>query len=387
MKKAFFQDVNTLKINCKKSVFARGWEKDEIEVRYPENKECIINNDQGLLEINADSYCIISLPKNVKLSIEKINGNFDSAGELGLLNLETISGNCTIQSADSLVIEKVGGNCKIGFIGDDAKIEKVGGNLSFIDENGTLEIDGVGGNLSGQANNLSLISSVGGNIKINANQFSKGKNELRAGGSIKLNISDLENTVINAKAGGVASINYQENSEKFLNGKFEKKFDSGEKTVELRAGGNIKISDQKTDFEINQNFGSTDDAYVDEIEQKFKMRALQSSGFDFSDLFDFDSEIGEQIREKTNMADEKIRSAMEKMERKFSFKEEFGNIPRPPRPPSPPKPTRSPDESQSGTTKLSSISKEEKIMILQMLQDGKINAEEADRLLNALEQF
>jgi hypothetical protein len=35
------------------------------------------------------------------------------------------------------------------------------------------------------------------------------------------------------------------------------------------------------------------------------------------------------------MADEKIQKAMEKMERKFSFKEEFG-MPRPPRPPRPP---------------------------------------------------
>jgi hypothetical protein len=79
------------------------------------------------------------------------------------------------------------------------------------------------------------------------------------------------------------------------------------------------------------------------------------------------------------MADEKIQKAMEKMERKFSFKEELG-IPRPPRPPRPPV------EPQHGGSKSSPISTEEKMMILHMLQDKKITAEEADRLLRALEQ-
>ena len=143
----------------------------------------------------------------------------------------------------------------------------------------------------------------------------------------------------------------------------------------------IPEADEGIRNEINQNFGSADDAYVDEIEQKFKTRALQTSGFDFSDLFDINSEIGEEIIEKTHMADKKIQSAMEKMERKFSFKEEFGNIPRPTRP------QRPPVDAQPGVMKSAPISREEKIMILKMLQDGKISAEEADRLLRALEQF
>ena len=379
MKKASFKEVNSLRINCRKSIFIRGWEKDEVEVRYPENKECNLNYDHGFLEIDAKSYCIVSIPKNVKIFIEKIDGNFDSAGKLGLLEIETVGGNCAVQSAEGLTIEKVGGNCKIGFIGSDAKIENVGGNLSFIAENSMMEVNGVGGNLSGQAENISLSTSVGGNIKLNTNRFNGDENQLRAGGSIKLNITDLENTFINVKAGGIASINFQESSEKFTNGKIEKKYGAGEKKVNLRAGGNIKISDQEPDFEINQNFGSADDAYVDEIEQKFKTRALQSSGFDFSDLFDIDSEIGEKIREEIHMADKKIKSAMDKMERKFSFKEEFGNIPQSQWPP------RSSVVSKPGATKSSPISSEEKIMILRMLQDGKINAEEADRLLRALE--
>ena len=111
---------------------------------------------------------------------------------------------------------------------------------------------------------------------------------------------------------------------------------------------------------------------------------MQSSGFDFSDLFDIDGEIGERIREKTQMADEKIQRAMEKMEKKFSFREEFGSIPRPPKPPRPSS-TPFPSESKSAA-KTSSATTEERMMVLQMLQDKKISAEEADRILRALEQ-
>ena len=379
METSTFKEVNTITINCKKSVLVRRWENDQVEARYPTNKECNFNLDSDVLDIVAKSYLILSVPKNIEFIIERIYGNLETVGDLGKILIENVNGNCSIQSTERLTIENVSGNCKIGHITSSANIRNVGGNLSFIVENGIMEIHGVGGNLSGKADSVNLTTSVGGNIKIMTNRFEGNENQLRAGGSIKLNISDLDNTVINARAGGIVSINYQEFIEKFTNGKFEKKFGSGEKEVQLKAGGNIKISDEEADFEINQNFGSVDDAYVDGIEQKFELRALQSSGFDFSDLFDIDGDISEKIREKTQMADEKIQKAMEKMERKFSFKEEFG-MPRPPRPPRPPV------EPQPRGPKSSPISTEEKMMILQMLQDKKITAEEADRLLRALEQ-
>lgn len=380
MESSTFKEVNTITINCKKSVLVRAWDNDQVEVRYPGNKECHFNLDSNVLDIEAKSYLIVSVPKNVQFVIERIYGNLETVGDLGNILVENVSGNCSIQSSESLTIENVSGNCKIGYIISNANIRNVGGNLSFVVENGVMSINGVGGNLSGKADHISLYTSVGGNIKIMTNRFDGRENQLRAGGSIKLNISDLDNTLITARAGGIVTINYQGLSEKFTNGKFEKKFGSGEKEVQLKAGGNIKISDDEADFEVNHNFGSADDAYVDEIERKFETRALQSSGFDFSDLFDIDGEIGERIREKSQMADEKIQKAMEKMERKFSFKEEFG-MPRPPRPPRPPV------EPQPRGPKSSPISSEEKMMILQMLQDKKITAEEADRLLRALEQF
>lgn len=380
METSTFKEVNLVTINCKKSAFIRGWEKDEIEIRYPANKECNFNLDNGVLDIDAKSYLILSVPKNIQFVIERIYGNLETAGGLGKMLIENVSGNCTIQSTENLTIENVSGNCKIGTITSKAKISNVGGNLSFIVENGVLSINGVGGNLTGKADQITLSTSVGGNLKLEANQFVGEENHLRAGGSIKLHLPELNNLSINAKAGGIASIISGENTEKFTNGKFEKKFGPGENIVQLKAGGNIKVSDQEADFEINQNFGTADDDYVDEIEHKFETRALQSSGFDFSDLFDIDSEIGERVREKTQMADEKIQKAMEKMERKFSFKEEYG-MPRPPRPP------RTPVEPQPRGPKSSPVSNEEKMMILQMLQDKKITAEEADRLLRALEQF
>ncbi|PKO06945.1 MAG: hypothetical protein CVU41_04815 [Chloroflexi bacterium HGW-Chloroflexi-3] len=379
METSTFKEVKTITVNCKKSVLVRRWENDQVEARYPANKECNFNLDSDVLDIVAKSYLILSVPKNIEFVIERIYGNLETVGDLGKILIENVSGNCSIQSTEMLTIENISGNCKIGHITSNANIRNVGGNLSFIVENGIMEIHGVGGNLSGKADSISLTTSVGGNLKIMTNRFDGNENHLRAGGSIKLNISDLDNTVINARAGGIVSINYQESSEKFTNGKFEKKFGSGEKEVQLKAGGNIKISDEEADFEINQNFGSADDAYVDGIEQKFESKALQSSGFDFTDLFDIDGEISEKIREKTQMADEKIQKAMEKMERKFSFKEEFG-MPRPPRPPRPPV------QPQPRGPKSSPISTEEKMMILQMLQEKKITAEEADRLLRALEQ-
>jgi len=386
METATFKLVNSIDLNCKKSVLIRGWENDQVEVRYPENKECQLDFENNHLSIDAKSYCILSVPSTSQIVIERVYGNLETVGPLGKILIENVSGNCSIQSAENLVVENVSGNCKIGYINSNSDIRNVGGNLSFIVENGVMSINGVGGNLSGKADSISLSTSVGGNLKLITNRFVGTENQLRAGGSIKLNLFEFNNLSINAKAGGVASIIKNSATEKFSNGKFEKAFGNGESVVKLRAGGNIKVSDEEPEFEISQNFGSADDEYVNEITEKFEARSIQSSGFDFSDLFDIDGEVGDRIREKTRLADEKIQKAMEKMERKFSFKEEFGNIPRPSRPTRPPRPVHPGSESPSKPTR-SSISQEEKMMILRLLQDKKITAEEADRLLRALEQF
>lgn len=381
MKRLIYSDISSLEISGKKSVFIRGWENNDVEVRFPENKECLIGESNGTLSIDAKSYLILSVPKTISISIERIFGNLETVGQLGPMTIENVSGNCSVQSIKSITAENISGNCKLGLIESDSNIGNVSGNFSIKSAVGSLKVNGVGGNFSASAETVILNTTVGGNIKVSANRFQGSENRLRAGGGIKLNILDLINTRIEAKSGGIVSFEYKDQIEKSHNGKFEITNGTGENNILLRAGGNIKVSDQAVDLEISDNFGTIDNEYVDQIEQKYEARARQTSGFDFSDLFDMEGEVGERIREKTRMADEKIQRAMEKMEKKFSIREEFGTIPKPPKPPSPPFGYQS-----KSSTKSSSVSTEERMMILQMLQDKKISAEEADRLLRALEQ-
>jgi hypothetical protein len=380
MKRETYSNISSLIINGKKSVFIRSWENTDVEVRFPENKECLIGESKGTLSIDAKSYLILSIPKNISIFADHIYGNLETAGQLQKLNIESVSGNCSIASVESISVENISGNCKVGYVEKDTNIRNVSGNFSVSTVEGSLKVNGVGGNFSGKADSVILSTTVGGNIKITANRIQRSENEVRAGGSIKLSLMDLTDTSIKAKAGGIVSFEKDGQIEKFHNGKYETTIGSGENKISLKAGGNVKVSDQAIEMEFPDNFGTTDDDYVEQIEQKYEARARQTSGFDFSDLFDIEGEIKERMREKTEMADEKIQRAMEKMERKFSFREEFGTAPRPPRPPSPPFPT------QSRATKTSPVSTEERLMVLQMLQDKKISAEEADRLLKALEQ-
>lgn len=382
MKREKFSGITGVELTCQKSVFIRSWDDPNVEIRYPENKECLVGENEGLLSINAKSYLIMSVPNDMSISIDRILGNLEVVGHQKEMDITSISGNCSIQSIDTLTAENISGNCKICFVKNDAIIRNVSGNFSCGTTEGSLNVGGVGGNFSGSTENIKLLTSVGGNIKIRANRLQSTESQLRAGGNIKLYIQDITDSNIEARAGGLVMYEKNEQVEKFRNGKFHLTNGTGEKKIVLKAGGNIKISDQFEDMEIPETFGSVDDDYVDQIEQKFEARARQSSGFDFSDLFDIEGEIGERIREKTKLADEKIQRAMEKMERKFSFREEFGDIPRPPKPPKPPSPPTGSENKSSQNS--SSVTQEERLMILKMLQDKIISAEEADRLLRAL---
>ncbi len=381
MEKEIFKQINEIDLNGKKSVFIRSWDQDEVEVRYPVGKDCFFRLNNEILNIDASSYCIISIPETTKIFVKRINGNLETVGQIQFISIENVGGNCSIQAVDGLNVENITGNLKLGRVGSQSSIRNIGGNFTFRGDDVVLDIHAVGGNLSGEAKGLELQTRVGGNIKLKIGHFEGKRNELRAGGAIKIRVEDLENSTSIARAGGIVTYRYKDDDEKSLNGKLEKQIGSGETQIRLKAGGNINISDQSNDFEIVQNFGDNSDSYLEEIERKFESRSIQSSGFDFSDLFEIEDKINSNIKDKTGKIEEKIQKAMEKMERKFTFREEFGIPPRPPRP------SRPMNETAAKSEKEPSVSSEEKLMILKMLQDKKISVEEAERLLKAVEKF
>jgi hypothetical protein len=153
-------------------------------------------------------------------------------------------------------------------------------------------------------------------------------------------------------------------------------------TIQIRAGGDVRVSDEewtptgagesfgRNEIGIDWDFTGMEDAVSRTVE------AAVSRSQKFADL---GARIGEKAARKSEAAARKAERRVEKMMRSMNIEDrqnpEGWSTPQPPTPPAPPEPPRS------------GISEEERMAVLQMLQEKKISLEEAERLLDALDSY
>jgi hypothetical protein len=157
---------------------------------------------------------------------------------------------------------------------------------------------------------------------------------------------------------------------------------TGARAVRARAGGDIVVSDEP--FE------------VDRIEHEFEHMRVRWSGrssrHDPQEHFqDLEHRIHRQTERATRRAEERVKAAMERVERHSRFREQaFGKLgsligfaaqSRQPEPPVPPTPPSMPNEMERS----SQVTNDERMLVLKMLQEHKITVDEAENLLAALE--
>jgi hypothetical protein len=301
--------------------------------------------------------------------VGKVGGNFSINKAEKHVQIEKVAGNLTVEDVASFKCEKVGGNCRIKNVSEWLTIEKAGGN--FLGQS-IRELAGdvnIGGFLKAHSVQLRNNVNVGGNIKLNKAVFTDGQS-LNAGGNIDVVIEDqLIDTVFKLRAGdGKIEIKIKGDDIKHMGGTYEYQIGEAINSVTLAAGGAIKIGDQQ----------EAEEEIVGDLSGKFEFEESP-----FSEL------IQERIDSATKMAEAKVKSTeirleqiREKLEksRGFDFDIDFGDIH---------KPTKRAEEKVTHIHRKAGkkgATDEERLMILQMLQDKKISVEEAETLFKALEE-
>lgn len=334
----------------------------------------------GKGEVKVTSDCWLSIPAAMPVTIEKVGG------DASLTNLAT-----------RIIIGKVGGDLVLQNL-DGASIEAVGGDLHVNSPGGEgLEIVRVGGDLYGTSIQSLSVRAVGGDVFL---QQVSGAVNLTAGGDIEIELTVPELPLISVTAGGDVCLVVPGDARGQLDlhskgyeigvhageqqGDWEEEqlslpLGEGGNPVRLTAGGKVTVTDKA---DLNRDNTSVINDSI-------------------NDWKTFGEEIEKQIRESIGSAmnnihwatrsasdaGDKARVKMEKARRKMEAKGvsidhtgvnvnhngknvgiTFGT------------PGSKPETEKSG------VSDEERLLVLKMLQDKKITADEADKLLSALEK-
>jgi len=301
--------------------------------------------------------------------IKKVGGNLSVRKASGQVSAEKVAGNLTVDDVASIICGKVGGNCRIKNISEGLTIEKAGGKFLGQSIAGFAGVSKIGGSFIVNNVQMSGDINVGGNIKLENAYFTDNQN-LRAGGNIEVVLNENQADTIFKMRSGDEKIRIKVKDDDIEHRVGLHDYQIGESTVSvtMTAGGHVSLGDQP---------GLTEDV-VGDLSNKFEFEES-----DFSEM------IQSRIDSATKMADAKIKSAEIRLEqirerleknREINLDMDFGKV----------------DPFKKGVGEpiphihrkagKKSASDEERLMILQMLQEKKITVDEAETLFKALEE-
>jgi hypothetical protein len=327
----------------------------------------LIEGDQLNVSFRGDGY--VQVPANLVVFIQRVGGDAHIRGLKSTLTLQRINGDASIEDVTDLQIDTIGGDCLLYHTGT-VKSGRVGGDLNGKDLGG-------------------IQGSAGGDISL----FVSGEVVLNAGGDITLGSGVLDDTTLNAGGditvclpqGSGASLDLTSGGRQIginAGGKqmdideanYKEQIGNGGPLVRVHAGGDILIADQPWDNQdVIEKIAEMDEDwenFADEIEN-LKAQAERHQ------------QRAERIAQRATRMAERISAQAERhvedvVRRIEEQTKNWGNFPIPPMPPTPAGGINDVKVNRAATA-------EERELILQMLAEKKITAEQADKLLQALE--
>lgn len=357
---------------------------DQAEVRFYGSQERVqFQQENGVLRIGNHSGLDLMVPRTANVRVEKVGGSAFMQ-DLGLLEIQKVGGDLALQRIEQVEIGKVGGSLTVRQVTGPFRVHRIGGDLTARDLGGQVSIEMVGGNADVQAaGGEELVLRAGGDLNLRFTEMVGQYMALRAGGDVALYIPGQVNArfeVVNDSEELRLRFNRQDSpmDELIEQRRYEFVLGSGEGRIEIRSGGDCLISDEEKEFSsLEGEFERLATSWENARENR--ARYGWPGHFDPSRSAAWADMIGKRAQEAARRAEQKAQAAVRRMEeqsRRMAEKEsrrawQYSTHAAPP-PPPPPQPT-------------SQVTEQERLMVLQMLQDNKITVEQAESLLRALE--
>jgi len=153
--------------------------------------------------IQVDHQIILTLPRNIDLSVKSISGSL-RAGDLdGPVTVNSISGSVIISNiAGKLEVNSVSGSVELGNAGADVLVNSVSGSVELGNARADVRVNSVSGNVGlGQVDGSLEVSSVSGGVKATLTSLSpQGSHIKSVSGSIEIGFKSDVNADFSAEA-------------------------------------------------------------------------------------------------------------------------------------------------------------------------------------------
>jgi hypothetical protein len=343
-----------------------GREGGQLEAHAPVDGKLSVTKKDDVVLVACRSGCLVFLPADSQVQAESIGGDVRAIGLNADLTMGTVGGDCSLRRMGKVTIERIGGDLDARKLEGDFSLDSGGSDGNITQVQGAVKIGALGGDLTLGRVEGNVEVCVGGDASVRFSPQKKDRAVVTAGGDLACQLPEDVSAKITVQAGGDLQLSGIHEAESKEGGR-ELRVGKGEAKIDLSAGGDLWLhagtdSFRDMDLDLGESIAARIEAKMADLDARF---GATESGFS---KFDSDR-IGERVRRVVSRSMRKVAKAQKRGERNMERAHKhrhtgFGPFGAPGREPA---------------------SEEERMSILRMLEEGKINVDEAENLLKALE--
>jgi hypothetical protein len=396
-------------LDIKGDLQLKGWEEQEVIVQCPSEQDLSLQQDGDEIKIACQDNCSVRVPYATVLRVENVSGSAAFKSLDGEMTLEQVSGNLTLRSTGPVAIARVRGNLVARNISGDLKLDSMDANVTVRDVQGDFIVAGeIRGNLKLNEIDGEASARARGNITVRLDPCPGNTYAFEADGNLNCRIPTDTSAAVTIHEASKISIKLPGVESSHPEAPFSLTLGEADAKLNLSAHGNVILGSQAgdwgfEDFDVGftedlEDFDRVADQINQQIEAQMEMleQSLESQLESLSSVFSgsgISSERADQIAERARLASQRAQEKMQRAQEKLQRKLEAARRRAERRARSAERAAR--DRRKRAETfdwtppepkpKTEPVTDEERLMILQMLEQGKISMGEAEQLLEALE--
>ncbi len=336
----------------------------KLEAQAPDFAELKVEQKEDQITISARSAVMVYLPASTPVAIERVGGDVRATGLHESLLVESVGGDLRLKRIGQTEIQWVGGDLTARKMDSDIIVTHVGGDAVIENVEGAVRCNSIGGDLLLRSVQGAVDVSVGGDASVEIVPLKEAGSRVGTGGDLTCYIPEGASANVRVNAGGelvlVEPGEFEEAEEGVV---FH--LGDGQGDVELTAGGDLWLR-------VGEYEALDTDDWINDITRRAEASAAEVEarvGAIVGGALAFDADrIAERVRKSVSKARRKAERAQKRAASYATsdgknVRKSFGKF------------GSNPPE----------VSDEERMTILRMVEQGKINVEEAEKLLSALE--
>jgi len=353
--------------NVSGSLRVRARETEQVEIQSGEGGNLHAEAGNGDLTIVCESDCMVVVPLEAAVEAAVIGGDASFRGFSGDVSVRTVGGSLSLRSVGAATAETVGGDVTARQLSGGLSIDQVGGGAVVDQVQGDVRLRGLGGDVRLSRVEGLVQVTAGGDARVSLSPEGDAKSAVTAGGDLNCYLAQSASVCVRLEAGGDLRLAVPVEATDIPGG-CEIRLGEGKAEVDLSCGGDLTLrtgsdSEEVAAVDLGEaiaaRVGAEIESHMIDIEE-----GLTGLG---DRLQTFDSEkIGRKVRISIAKAQRKAARAQRKAARHRRTAASMKDFT-----------VKSPGENGA--------SEEERLLILRMLEEGKINVEEAESLLGAID--